>query len=300
MLLSQVISQFVAFMQGHNRPGTIGYYTRHLDRFLAQVGNVEVSELRKHHLLTWGKTWHAMQAVQRLFTWAHADAELIDRNPFKGMKRPRLGGRRRVLSRLEQVKMLRGSSPEFRAYLLALRETIARPQEIKCVRWEDLRFEGENLGLVDALVSGKAFFEIWEYKSRELRSDPDTPRVILVNARLGRLLARLAAGVGQPAGLVFNNGQGRQWTSNAIRLRVRRLCRRLRLVADARGEPIVAYTFRHTAATSACARGIPDRILAEIMGHTTTRTTARYQHPSRGHLRDAMKRLSTPTVRTRS
>lgn len=293
MLLTELIAAFFSFMNGKNAPGTIGYYRRHIDRFLDHVGPVDVTVLRKHHLLTWGKTWHAMQAVQRLFTWAHVDAELIDRNPFKGMKRPRLHGRKRVLSRAEQVKMLRGTDAGFRGYLLALRESIARPQEMRAARWEEIKWESEQLGIVDALVGGKAFFELWDYKSRELRSDPDTPRVILINARLGRLLARKLRKQKSVTGLVFDNAAGAQWTSNAVRLRVRRLCRRLHLADDARGEPIVAYTFRHTAATSACAHGMPDRILAEIMGHTSTRTTARYQHPSRGHLREAIAKLES-------
>ena len=55
------------------------------------------------------------------------------------------------------------------------------------------------------------------------------------------------------------------------------------------GENIVAYTLRHTAATRACTSGVPDRVLADLMGHTSTNTTRRYQHPQLEHLADAIK-----------
>jgi Phage integrase family len=296
MNVFQLADLFYGYMATRNTPGTIGYYKRHIERFKVHVGALAVTELRKHHLMTWGTTWHAMQAVQRLFTWAHQDAELIERNPFKGMRRPRLGGRRRVLTRVEIAKLLRGSRADFRAFLLAMRETIARPQEIKAVRWDQIRWEGEHTDRAAALVAGAAYFELWEYKSRERRADPSVPRVILINARLGRLLARKLRKQISVTYRVFNTAAMSAWTTNSIRLRVRRLCRRLGLVADGRGEPIVAYSFRHTSATNACANGMPDRVLAEIMGHTSTRTTARYQHPSHKHLRDAINRL-TPRLR---
>ena len=43
-------------------------------------------------------------------------------------------------------------------------------------------------------------------------------------------------------------------------------------------EKAVAYTIRHTGATEATRRGIRDRTLADILGQSDTRTTARYQH----------------------
>lgn len=294
MTLHELVQAFYGYMRTHNAVGTVAYYRRHIDRFLAHVGDVAIAELRKHHLLTWATTWHAMQAVQRLFTWGHVDAELIERNPFKGIKRPRLGGRRRVLSRRDSLRMLRGADRRFRPYLIALCQSIARPQEMKQVTWEDIRWEGEHAGMIDALQHGQAFFELCEYKSRQQRTDPTAPRVILINARFARLLVRIARQRTTLSGRIFLNQFDQPLTTNAIRLRIRRLCKRIGLNADARGEPVVAYTFRHTAATDATAKGIHDRILAEIMGHTSTRTTARYQHPSRQHLRDALGRLDKP------
>lgn len=289
----ELAERFFAFMQARNAPGTVAYYRRHIDRFLAHVGNVRAGELRKHHLLTFARTWHALQSVQRLFSWAHADAELIDRNPFKGIRRPRPGMRRRTLTAREMARLLRAAAPEFRGVLVALRESICRPQEVRTLSWECIRWEGDQAGALQAIAAGCAWFELWEYKSRTQRADPNTPRLIFINARFGRLLLRLARRSPSLAGVIFRNVKGDAWTSNAIRLRMIRLCKRCKVQPDTRGEKVVAYTFRHTAATTATANGVQDRVLAELMGHTTTRTTARYQHLNRSHLRNAVNRVNT-------
>lgn len=291
MQISELARLFFVYVEGRNSPGTIGYYRRHIDGFIVHVGDVEVSTLRKHHLLSWGRGWHQIQAVQRLLSWAHVDAELVDRNPFKGVKKPRIGSRKRVLSDRETARILRGAGRVFRDYLLAMRESIARPQEVVALRWSDLRWEHDHRDAESALLAGDAYFELAEYKSRERRADPDVPRIILVTPRLGRLLVRLRRRpCFDPSGPVFLNSLGRPWTTNAARIRMWKLRARLGLGLDGRGEPVVCYTFRHTGATRKTIAGVPDRLLAEIMGHTSTRTTARYQHPARDHLREALNR----------
>jgi integrase/recombinase XerD len=94
----------------------------------------------------------------------------------------------------------------------------------------------------------------------------------------------------QPEAHLFLNSRGAPWTSSALRIAVRRACRRLGL-DETHGEKIVAYTIRHTAATAATVAGVRDRHLADLMGHSTTRTTARYQHLDVEHLRKAAELL---------
>jgi integrase len=183
------------------------------------------------------------------------------------------------------------SRANFRHFLLALRETLARPQEIRSVKWEELWWPGRGQDLQQALRAGVAVFVLHEYKARKRRADPNKPRVIPVSPRLGRLLVRLARGADKLQGPVFQNSVGRPWTNNAVRCRMRWLRKKMGLQRDPRGENIVAYTFRHTTATWAAAAGVRDRILAEILGHTSTRTTARYQHLEVQHLQDALESI---------
>lgn len=286
---------FYAWMEPRKAPRTVEYYRSFLERWIAHVGQVDIGELRKHHLLTWAKTWHETQAVQRLFAWATHEAEFIQRNPFKGMKLPKPRSRQRILTDREYARMLGGSRADFRRFLMAMRESIARPQEIRAVRWEWIRWEGDHQDVRAALVAGDAFFELWEFKSRKQRADQGTPRRILINQRLGRLVAFLGRRLVELRGEIFLNRCGKPWTANATRLRMKRLVRGLGIELDCRGEPIVNYTLRHTAATQASAQGVSDRILAEVMGHTSTRTTQRYCHPTRRHIRDAMHQAWSTT-----
>lgn len=283
-----LVDSFLAWIETRNRPRTVAYYRSFLERFAAAVGDLPVAELRRHHLLSWGRTWHELQSVQRLFNWAHVEMELIDRNPFATIKRPRPGRRRRVLDRKEVIRILRGGERNFRGFLLAMIETIARPQEVRSFRWSQLRWDRGTLTHEQALREGEAHFELWEYKARDRRADPHEPRRVFISRRLGRFLCRLA--LRAPAGVdfIFLNSRGEPWTANAVRLRVRRLRSSCGLDADGRGEKVVAYSLRHTSATNASAAGVPDRVLAEMMGHTTTRTTARYQHIGVEHIRRAL------------
>lgn len=289
--LQQLVSDFFDVIQLTNAAGTVQNYRRHINGWLKTVEGKTVEELRPIDLLRWGKTWHQIQAVQRLFGWAVDEAEVLTKHPFRKVKKPALGMRKRTVTRRQFLQLCRATDKPFRNYLFALWQTIARPQEIRALQWEQLRAADETQHVLAAATAGKAFFVLDEYKARKRRKDPDRPRIILVSRRLGRLLQRLAGQGGEMTGNVFVNAQGRGWSANAVRLRMLRLRRRLKIGKDARGENLVAYCIRHTQATAAAAKGVRDRILAELMGHTSTRTTARYQHLETEHLRTAFERL---------
>jgi integrase len=91
---------------------------------------------------------------------------------------------------------------------------------------------------------------------------------------------------------IFLDNRRKAWTSNAVRCRMRRLRKKLGLEPDENGEKVVAYTLRHTVATRACTSGVPERGLADLMGHTSTNTTAQYQHPQLTHLAEAINRAN--------
>lgn len=292
MLLSAVVAKFLTWASTTLAPGTVAGYRRHLERFTEAVGDQVVDELRPHHLMTWGLTWHKLQAVQRCFAWACSSAELIARNPFTNVRRPPLGHRRRILHRAELVGLLRGAAADFRRYLLAARETIARPQELRAISWEHLRHDATRGDLVAELRAGRAVAVLEDFKGRKRRSDAHAVRLIPITPRLGRLVARLAQIAGNLTGPIFLTSAGKPWSKEAVRLRMKRLRKRLGMGKDHRGENVVVYTLRHTGGTDAAAAGVRDRVLAELMGHSSTRTTARYQHLETAHLVDAMAQLS--------
>ncbi len=56
------------------------------------------------------------------------------------------------------------------------------------------------------------------------------------------------------------------------------------------GEDLVLYSNRHTYGTNAAGK-VSDMELAELMGHTDTRTTRRYVHLNADRLQDIQKRI---------
>lgn len=291
LLLRHVLSGFLRWAETTLAPATVHAYRHHLKRFQSATRTKDVRRLRPMHLSQWGKSWHEYQAVIRAFNWAVGEAKLLRRNPFQGMRLPCRNQRKRIMTPREMAIFLRGCRRPGRQFLVALRETFARPQEIRAARWDDVIAEDGSTPMTEALLQGKALIVLHEFKDRRRRKDSSRSRVLLINRRLGRLLVRLWQRRTEDVPEIFLNSRGRPWTKNAVRLMAKRLRRRLGVVPDKRGETVVAYTWRHSCATLAAAGGIRDRVLADLLGHVETRTTARYQHLNVGHLREALARL---------
>lgn len=278
LALSVAKTKFLSWSRKVHSPRTTQSYESFLERFYQHVGDVDVAKLSPAVVLSWCPRFHGVVAVQRLTSWCHREARLLKTNPLAGMKKPRIGQRCRVLSRGEITRVLRGCRSQLRAVLLAMRESLARPQEVRVFKWTHLRLPGGRLFDLDNLVAGNCFFFLNKFKGVDRRGDWKRVRLIPVSPRLGRLLARLW-GAGQDLDQnCFLNSQGEPWTPNAVRCGVRRLRARQLVPDDGSGENWVAYSLRHSGATELASQGIRDFVLAELMGHASTRTTARYVH----------------------
>lgn len=286
LTLGQLADKFAAWLEREveakrSRPATLHYYRHHLQKFLDAVGgNRAAAGVRPHEVELYKTNWQSVQAVQRLYNWGVAMGLLTD-NPIRAVKKPDPGRRQRVLTGEEEATLLAGADRHFRPFLLCMLHTLARPQEVRSLQWKHLVLEPVPM------------FVLTDFKARQRRTDRQTAvRRILLDGAMLKLLEGLAAPDPQPDDHVFLDRRGRPWTGNAVRCRMRRLRDKVGLGADQSGEKVVAYTLRHTAATRACTRGVPDRVLAELMGHTSTDTTRRYQHPQLAHLAEAIKRAN--------
>jgi integrase len=266
---------------GRMRPRTLDYYRDQIQKFLDALGGQRPAlGVLPHEVEMYKTGWHSVQAAQRLYNWG-VKMGLITESPIRSVPKPGLGQRERVLSPEEAARLLRGGDRDFRPFLLAMRHTIARPQEVRACQWKHLTYDPVPM------------FVLREFKAKDRRKDRAAVRLIPLDDRVLRLLNRLARGrQPSPEDHVFLNADGRPWTANAVRCRMRRLRDKLGLGPDENGERVVAYTLRHTSATRASARGVRDRVLAELMGHTSTATTQRYQHLQADHLADAIRRAN--------
>lgn len=273
--LRQLHGKFLDFLAaeviaGRRSEGTLDYYRRQLRPFVQANGRRRVCQLVPYDLVQLGTSWHRVQAVQRLFSWG-LQVGLINSNPFAEVERPPLGQRERILSRGELARLIWAAGRPARRLLLAMRHTLARPQEMRLLTW--------NMWHVDLRA-----FVLHDFKGRSRRRDGVRVRLIPLDDWMVRMLARWCGKARRDH--IFADSRGNPWTRNGLRLAVRRA--RLRAGLAGGGEQIVPYSLRHTAATWATVAGVSDRTLADLMGHASTRTTARYQHLQAHHLAEAI------------
>lgn len=271
LTVAYLIDSFESVVKAHvgagiTAAGTAAWYHFQLQKLNRVVGGFPAAELRAHHLTGVKFTHHFIRALKRLYRWAHEE-ELVPRDPFKKLKTPRCGSRKRVLTRSEMARLYRASPVTFRRLLFAAKYTMARPGEVRRLRWRDVCF-------TDRLIL------LYEFKAKDRRGDGAEVRRIPIAVPLLRLLRNMhrRAADQSPAALVFTNRHGREFSSNAVRCAMRKARKRAGLEADDRGERIVCYSLRHTSATNAVRNDVGTQKVADILGHADLRTTRRYLH----------------------
>ncbi len=289
--LKDTIALYLSAKDGELAASTLTIYKLYLSKFLKVVGNITLPSITPAIVKGVSQKSHPIQAVYAMLNWALKEAKIITEHPLLGMKIPKAGRRNRIVSAIEKARILRRSARPFRDLLIGLCESIARPGELRGVKWGDIRTSASPTFMVQDLLEGRCFFWLQKFKAQKLRKDKGAARVIAISPRFGRLLARRWRH-GRPLdSLVFTNRLRQQWTSNAVRCRMRRLRVNGDFTVDTNGERIVAYTLRHSGATEAVQAGIPIFALASLMGHSDIRMTQRYVHLVPDHLLEAMNTL---------
>jgi site-specific recombinase XerD len=268
-------------------PRTAEFYAGQLDRLLDLYGSIEADQIRPQHLLPFKATWHLVLAVQRLYRWAITH-DLIAASPILRLKRPRLGRRQRVLSRIEIARLMRDSAADFRDVLLCYRESAVRPLEVRELEWTALTIP-ERVSMAEALRSGQACFVLTTFKGRKMRAGDTSVRTIPITPRLGRLLLRLIER-GPGNSVIFRSARGRPWSYSALRCRMRVLRKRSGLPLVVGGEMVCQYTLRHSTATQWVADGMQLNVCSTLLGHSRVTTTQRYIHLTRNQLLEEWRR----------
>jgi integrase len=111
-----------------------------------------------------------------------------------------------------------------------------------------------------------------------------------MTATLKELAGRLCER--HPAGPIFRNEDGNEWTLQAINCRFRRKRNRK---SDKLDKGITAYVYRPSWATEALENGVPDATVAELMGHADTAMLHKHYsklREKREHLRKAAEQAT--------
>lgn len=268
-------------------PATYDWYKVAVDRLVSAAGEFPAAELRAHHLVAVEFTNHFVRVLKAVYKWAcDEEIELLSRNPFRKLKPPPCGERQRVLSRAEMVRLYSAASSRLRRLLYILRHTIARPGEIRGLRWGDIQWD-------------RRLILLKQFKARKRRRDGVKVRTIPLDRPTLRLLKNIHRRRGGPGpdAPVWLDRYGKAWSANGVRCQMRAARRKAGLDPDGVEERIVCYTLRHTSATNATRAGVRGKVLSDIMGHTRSATTDRYQHLAGDDMVEGIDRLAAARPR---
>lgn len=211
---------------------------------------------------TWGvsRRWLAGLVIRAAFRWAGHQL------PSLGLPAARSRGRECLIKEEDHDRLV-GIAPEgIREALLFLHATGCRPGELCRLTAGDI-----DLGLGVGVLT--------EHKT----SSGGRPRVVVLGEAAKAILRPLIEH--HPAGPLFRNSAGSALTVNYLGCWMNRACGRLSLPG------LTPYGYRHTFATDALARGTPDAIVAQLLGHQGTAMLHRHYSHLTERL-DALKRAA--------
>jgi integrase len=269
LTLTVAFDMFLEHARATVKPASFDQYRIKLQDLADRIGQLRLSELRASHVAEWlaARDWSdstkrgAITALKVCVAWC-TRRKFLAEDPLKGVKRPRMGRRERIVSPEERARIRDEFDDGFGDFLDALGWTGARPGEI-------MRLEARH-------VDQEATYASLPGKTTDATGDPIEFPLVPPMLELCRRLAEA-----NPTGPLFRNRDGDPWTENAVRCRMRRMRERL----DIKG--VVAYTYRHSFATDALERGVPLADVAALMNHKDIRTTMNYNHVNqrKEHLR---------------
>lgn len=223
---------------------------------------------------------HALAAVKMVWQWAvEEDPPLLPRNPLVGVRQlvevprePEYFHRNEIARILRyaradrHVEKMRGapdrppSRNEFRVWAVLLRfsyHTGLRLSELCRLDWSIVDLEARQIRM-----------RVHKTAKRTGRA-----RIVQLDAAALRMLGRIP----HRAGAVFRNRDGREFLAGSLSLRFRRLKRRLGLPENFR-----LTSMRHTVASDMLRAGESTKMVADLLGHTSTRMVEKVY----GHLLD--------------
>jgi integrase len=264
--LSKLVTVFTRHLDtavkcGRKSQSTRNWYGYQLAHIVKAAGSMPAAELRVYHLHEVEITNAIGRALKCLYAWA-MENDLVPKNPFLKLDVPDCGQRERVLQRTEMARLYRAARRPFRLYLFVVAHTIARPGEIRLLRWDQISLEKRTIELTD-------------FKAKDKRRDKLKVRIIPLDSVTLRLLKNMQRNA--TSEFVFVSRFGKPHTYNSMRSAMARSRERAGLDIN-EGERIVCYSLRHTGATQATQNGVDLLVLARMMGHSKVTTTQRYVH----------------------
>ena len=226
------------------------------------------STVRKHHAVL----HRALQTARR---W-----KLVSENVAGDVDLPRAdpSNERVFLSAADCGKLLDASLDSRLAVpVLLMLETGLRRGELLALKWSDVEYENRRLIVRRAVERTKAFgMKLKETKNGRVRVVTLSDGAITAlrghweAQRLEEIVCIKQAGSYDAQGLVFPMPWGSMWDPHAFGVAFRRLAKAA--LGELRGN-IGPHKLRHAAASLMLQQGLGPKVVADRLGHTTTRMT---------------------------
>lgn len=175
----------------------------------------------------------------------------------------------------EAARLIAAAPEEWRAMITVALRTGLRLGELMALRWQDVDLTAGKLTVRQNVVRGI----IGTPKSGKAREVPLSDEALTTLKRHRHLRGPL----------VFCDLSGRMLRVPTTRYGMERACR----IAGLRQAGW--HMLRHTFASHLAMRGVPVKVIQELLGHATIQMTMRYAHLSPDVSRDAVKLLDAPT-----
>jgi integrase len=276
--VAEILTAFLTDAEARLKAATVGVYRHLLQQFSGQYRSPRADRLTTTHAESHARNrgWSSstqhdfLSALSIAFRWAEKTRRLPS-NPLRHLSKPPMESRgdKSLVGDDAYDKLYEAAPAYFKPFLRLLHLTGARPGEIAAIT-------AENFDEANALVRLK------EHKTAR----HGKKRFIFLPPAAIALLCELKAKYG--AGHLLRNRVGLPYTKNAIVHMMASLRKKTGLAR------VTAYSFRHSFATDALAKGVPDAQVAALIGHSGTAMLHRhYAHLTAQSqaLRDALGRV---------
>lgn len=269
LLLSELAHRHLEWVEHNRSPSTYRLRKDYIKRFRKFMGACMVSEITMMKLMEYqtyarekfgrganGGNEH-MANVKTMLRWGE-EVELCD---FPVRRFPKISRNPPTTKRIpEDVlrRFLNLLDEDFLDFVMFGLLTGLRPREIRELRPEHVRY----------LANGTVMVFIEHHKTSGSAREP-LPRSVPLSADGAGIVQRQM--LKHPKSeLVFLNEAGTPYSKDVLKKKFERYSRRAKV------DRLSPYALRHTFASSLAEAGLNQITLAQLMGHTTVRTTARY------------------------
>lgn len=283
MRIEELIHRHLQWVEANRSPGTLRNRIGFLNQFKEFVGECMVSSITRMKLeefYQWAKVNKSrsenggnehLANVKAMLRWGE-EMEIVDLS-FKRFPKIVYTPPEVTIVDPKTLKLiLENAPPDFRDMIMFGLLTGLRPFELLPLKQSQITYAAD-----------RPYIVIQKHKTSRSSSTPKPRSVLLCHEAEAIFLRHVE--LHPSSEYVFLNEDGEPFSSKAFNDRFERICQRLEI------PKIKPYDLRHTFASLQSDDGTETTALAQLMGHSSTRTLMRYVKNSHEHHKKAMEGL---------